>query len=268
LKRAKLLWAVALLHPCLGAPAPLFAQDQAPEAIPGLKEFLQEKLRDPYDYEELRYSAATAVLHDDIKGVVVHLSGRSYCASAGCGALLLEPDGVTFRVITELSITGLPIRVLQSRTNGWRDITVLATGVGISAHRVVLKYDGHTYPDIPSMAPEAGPESEKGSRELPLAELGDTLLFDSMPSPKPGFNCAKASSNVEHLICNLPGLAKADQEMSVLYHQKMAANPNESAQIRRQQLGFLRQRDRCPDLACVVKLYQQRSLELSHAGGN
>jgi hypothetical protein len=265
-KRAKVLWAVALLHACLGAPALLLADAAPSEAVPGLKEFLQETLKD-HAHEEARYSSATVVLHDEIKDILVYLSGNRYCGSGGCTALLLEPDGAAFRIATKLTITRLPIRVLESRTNGWRDITVLVAGGGTSGHRVILKYNGHSYPGDPSMAPAVSAEAEKRSQELPLVEPGDTVLFTGTP-PKPGFDCAKASSKVERWLCDSPVLARTDAAMADLYRQKLAAAPAESARIKSQQRDFLLRRDQCPDVACVLTLYRQRSLELSEAGRN
>jgi uncharacterized protein len=117
------------------------------------------------------------------------------------------------------------------------------------------------------MAPAVSAAAENGAQEVPLTDIGDTVLFPKTFA-KPSFDCAKASSNVEHWICNDPGLAKADTAMSTLYRQKVSASPGESAQIKSQQHDFLRRRDQCPDVDCVAQLYRQRSQELSPSGRN
>ena len=61
-----------------------------------------------------------------------------------------------------------------------------------------------------------------------------------------GFDCAKATRPSEHLICDEPDLARADQEMADSYRQALAAignNPAQRKQFIQSQRDWLAQRD-------------------------
>jgi hypothetical protein len=68
--------------------------------------------------------------------------------------LVLEPKRTSFRVVTETTITRLPIRVLATKLNGWHDISVRVQGGGIQpGYEARLSFDGKTYPSNPSVPP-------------------------------------------------------------------------------------------------------------------
>jgi hypothetical protein len=124
-----------------------------------LKKFLQEFLGDPHPpFEQegaTRYSSALVDLKGDgTKEVILYLSGRMWCGSGGCRMLVLSPEGASYRVVTETTITRLPIRVLNTKSNGWHDISVVVAGGGIQpGYEAVLSFDGKTYPSNPSTPP-------------------------------------------------------------------------------------------------------------------
>jgi uncharacterized protein YecT (DUF1311 family) len=74
----------------------------------------------------------------------------------------------------------------------------------------------------------------------------------------PSFDCAKASSKVERLICGSPRLAKLDAEVTAAYKQARANNP----EIRKSQLQWLAVRNGCADESCLIGAYEQRLTEL------
>lgn len=85
--------------------------------------------------------------------------------------LVLAPEGASYRVITETTVTRLPIRVLSTKSNGWHDITVTVAGGGILiGYEAELSFDGKTYPSNPSVPP-ARPLEVAGKAE------GKTVLF-------------------------------------------------------------------------------------------
>lgn len=66
--------------------------------------------------------------------------------------LVLDPDGQTYRVVTQLAPVRLPVRALSSQRNGWRDIGVWVGGGGIiHGYEATLTFDGRTYPDNPTV---------------------------------------------------------------------------------------------------------------------
>jgi hypothetical protein len=263
------------LLPC----APLaLAADQPSVGSSELREFLREELHDPYGPDDVgtRYSAVAMELHDKVKDILVYVTGNDWCSSDGCYALLLEPHEHTFRVITHFTFINLPIHVLGSTTKGWHDLTVQVRGEGQRPHRVILKFNGETYPN-PSAAYAANAEDETVSTDLPLVAAKGVPLFEPPPAraaamessapstaeaARPSFDCGKARSPVEHLICGNAALAGADRAMAVLYRQKLAANPSSRAEIKGAQRGFLVRRNQCSDVPCVQRTYDERSQEL------
>jgi hypothetical protein len=122
-----------------------------------LRGFLQSYLKDSQAEEDksAEYRASFVDLKDDgTQEVIVYVSGRDSCGSGGCSALVLAPQGSSYRVVTELTITRLPIRVLSTKSHGWRDISVRVQGGGIiEPYDAKLMFDGTTYPDNPSVPP-------------------------------------------------------------------------------------------------------------------
>ena len=87
------------------------------------------------------------------------------------------------------------------------------------------------------------------------------------PAPSPGFDCQRASRPVEQWICADPGLAEADERLNGLYRIALAKPDGDSAvaQLRAQQLRWLRERNRCNSPQCVAAAYAQRGAALETA---
>ena len=108
-----------------------------------------------------------------------------------------------------------------------------------------------------------------------LAGAATALLFSTgggAATAAPSFNCAKASGQVEQLICNDAGLAALDRRLASTYAKAMQRWPAEEA--RRQQtlqIGWIRGRNDCwkadNQRACVQEAYQTRLVELQIQGG-
>lgn len=78
----------------------------------------------------------------------------------------------------------------------------------------------------------------------------------------PSFDCAKASTNVEKMICGDPKLAAADRDTAAAYKVKLAASADESG-LKQQQANWRRSvRDICTDTDCLEGAYKQRLAEL------
>lgn len=89
----------------------------------------------------------------------------------------------------------------------------------------------------------------------------------------PSFDCAKAESSAEELVCSDPNLAVADRELAETYGLALAAARNldagaeeAEATLRATQRGWIGGRDECwkaDDLkACVGRAYLSRRAEL------
>jgi uncharacterized protein/heat shock protein HslJ len=111
-------------------------------------------------------------------------------------------------------------------------------------------------------------EDEWGS--LVFASTGD--MAGSQPPASPSFDCEKAESSAEKLVCETPELARLDRELADVWEQAIARWPEE--EIRRQhatQRGWIKGQDECwkaDDLGeCVAYVYRTRILELRIQSG-
>lgn len=74
------------------------------------------------------------------------------------------------------------------------------------------------------------------------------------------FDCAKASTKVERLICDHPKLGELDSELAEAYRIALRDSPWASAnrRIRAEQKNWIARRDRCQNRRCVRRMYQMR----------
>jgi hypothetical protein len=140
-----------------------------------LKRFLQK-----YDDDRTaRYSRAFVDLNGDGKDeAIVYSTGRSWCGSGGCNTLVLTQEGGTWRLVTSITITWPPIRVLASRSHGWHDISVWVSGGGIRpGYEAELSFDGKTYATNPSVPPARPLAAKVDGKVVILSSEGATPLY-------------------------------------------------------------------------------------------
>ncbi|TLS82507.1 DUF1311 domain-containing protein [Photobacterium damselae subsp. damselae] len=112
-------------------------------------------------------------------------------------------------------------------------------------------------------------EKMKGKRfSLTLLSLFALPTLAATPS----FDCTKASSSVEELICSNNELATLDNTLNTVYKQAMANYPStEKKQQKAIQRGWIKGRNECwksSDVpSCVADNYRDRILELQITGG-
>lgn len=137
--------------------------------------FLHDYLKGPED-KTTRYSVASISLNGKTEDVFVYISGRNWCGSGGCTALLLRPFGASFKVINKFTLVRLPIRVLPSKNNGWNDIAMRVQGGGTAqGYTAILKFNGHRYPANPTVAPTLAPELADAGVDVQLKGEGAPL---------------------------------------------------------------------------------------------
>jgi uncharacterized protein len=79
----------------------------------------------------------------------------------------------------------------------------------------------------------------------------------------PSFNCRRASSRSERMVCGSDRLASLDREMSSQFYSALSrASGSARAELRRSRDAFLRTRERCADAACVEQSYLARMDEI------
>ena len=100
-----------------------------------------------------RYKRADADLNGDGRRESIVYATDS-CGSGGCDMYVLSPEGKSFRLVLDASVSQLPIRLLPTSTQGWRDIGVTVSGGGImQPYMARLRFNGGRYPDNPTVPP-------------------------------------------------------------------------------------------------------------------
>lgn len=146
--RAALLLATLLLWPAQAAAQP--SRDDA------LRAFLQTAFADARtNWAETSYVSAFADLDGDGRDeALVSLHSGLFCGSGGCALYIYTPAGASWREVAELTIVNAPVRLLNTRSGGWRDLAVHVRGGGVEIpHEARMRFDGQTYASNPSMAP-------------------------------------------------------------------------------------------------------------------
>jgi uncharacterized protein YecT (DUF1311 family) len=82
-------------------------------------------------------------------------------------------------------------------------------------------------------------------------------------TPTPSFDCAKASSNIEKMICGSATLAKADADLATVYHSALQqAAGDQLSSIKSAERDFIKQRNQCQTADCVNGVYLTRLAQL------
>lgn len=102
---------------------------------------------------------------------------------------------------------------------------------------------------------------------LALLTAGFCLAAANTWAASPSFDCAKASSDVEKLICKDAELAQLDNSLASLYSTVLKNTPAaEQKSLKAEQRGWVKGRDDCwksDDLrGCVAGEYRARIAEL------
>lgn len=83
----------------------------------------------------------------------------------------------------------------------------------------------------------------------------------------PSFDCAKASTGPERLICSNQELAEADVKMAQVYKQALAVT-SDKENLKREQGDWRRNiRDACSTAKCMLNAYYERMNQLASVGG-
>jgi len=193
---------------------------------------------------------------------VVVVEGRDWCGTGGCNTLVLERSATGVREVASISVTRTPILALQSRTNGWRDLSVRVRGYGDTpGYQALLSFDGQTYAGNPTVPPGRQLPAEAFYEVLIEAEARGQPLFAG-----PSFDCAKAATKVERSICATPVLASLDLGLADQYHFALEGRPGLGGVLEESQVAWLKHRDRsCAEgnARCLEWLYTTRLAELS-----
>jgi uncharacterized protein len=116
--------------------------------------------------------------------------------------------------------------------------------------------------DTATPAEPAAPATSAPAASAPAASASPTLQ-------SPSFDCAKAQSHAETLVCGDARLAALDRQLAALY-KRVQTSPDE-LDIAAEQRGWIKGRDACSRAVdphrCLVESYQTRLVELTINGG-
>jgi uncharacterized protein len=71
------------------------------------------------------------------------------------------------------------------------------------------------------------------------------------------FDCNKASTFAEKVVCSDSRITAMDDELGRLYKEALAISPQKEA-LKTEQKAWLASRDRCQDSNCIMKAYSDR----------
>jgi uncharacterized protein YecT (DUF1311 family) len=80
------------------------------------------------------------------------------------------------------------------------------------------------------------------------------------------FDCAKAATNIEKMICADEGLSALDSQLATVYKRSIYAAIDKGA-FKQEQLSWLKTRNACKDVACLSQSYQSRIATLGASLG-
>jgi len=130
-------------------------------------------------------------------------------------------------------------------------------------------------PAPPRPAPRPTPAPKLARSAPPEREADVPRDYVAPPTPvrvasaRPSFDCRRARSRVERMVCGSDELARADRSMSSTFYAALArADGDTRAELRSSRDRFLRFRDRCTSDACVAQAYADRTAEIRDMAGD
>lgn len=105
----------------------------------------------------------------------------------------------------------------------------------------------------------------------PAGAIASAEVAKSPVNTGPAFDCGKAATNVEKLICATPALGQSDMELASFYKKNLiasaasdgAVNPN---MLKQSQRAFLAVRNQCATVDCLSEAYRKRYEDLAQMG--
>lgn len=90
-----------------------------------------------------------------------------------------------------------------------------------------------------------------------------TYIFSFTHTQAASFDCTKANTKIEKLICSNDELSKLDEEMSNLYRTKISQTTNKHNLSQEQRHWLNQVRNICMDIDCLIASYKSRIKELT-----
>lgn len=107
-------------------------------------------------------------------------------------------------------------------------------------------------PEVEPAVEVSLPEEAVVTEPLPTSEPSKQMTFS------PSFDCAKASTGAERLICSNQELAGLDVQMLTVYKQVLNVSTDKDAEKKVQRDWLENERNICATSECMIKAYQGR----------
>lgn len=148
---------------------------------------------------------------------------------------------------------------VQPAADGTGNVVILGNADAIVVPLATLARRG-----APASAPLVPPELQNEAVEAPAQDTGEPAPEQSPPTASPSFDCSRARTRGEVLVCGDPGLAALDRQMAAQFSAALSdADARQRALLNRTRSRFLTFRDRCDDSECVAETYRGRMREIS-----
>lgn len=158
------------------------------------------------------------------------------------------------------------IRQLAQLHKGER-ISLMCRGNGKMIINVMLDCTSDDAPPAPrhsqTAAPSAPTEPALGAQAADTSSPPGPMAAALSESTTPSFDCAKAHSTSEMLICGDPELAAADRDLAIVYTRAKAAATDQAAFKERVRQQWNYRERTCRDKDCVVRWYADQKAALT-----
>lgn len=147
-----------------------FAEKQSPPdsvLVDEVTKFVKKQKAPPNSvYDFVRTDLNGDGLEDGI--VLFKLPHTHWCGWDGCGMAVFEATERDFKPRATISNVRGPIYVSEMQNQGWKDIIIRVSGTSMRDKNIVMKYDGHSYPQSPMLAP---------TLDIPLSAIPTKRFF-------------------------------------------------------------------------------------------
>jgi hypothetical protein len=121
---------------------------------------------------------------------------------------------------------------------------------------------------LPSSPPPSQPDQSATQVARPEPTKARPPVTVASGAAAPSFNCRRARTRSERMVCADGSLAAEDRRMSAIFYDKMArSDARTKSALRRSRDEFLRNRDRCSSSACVARAYEDRVAQIRQIAG-
>jgi uncharacterized protein YecT (DUF1311 family) len=150
-----------------------------------------------------------------------------------------------------------------------QSITVICTGSGMVVGSPILKDCAIAPPEsshavIPAPTPPQGDTTTPSANVAPQASQPPTAVVDKAKMFETSFDCTKAKSTPELLICGDQELAELDTRLAQLFAQAKAATPDKQAFAEENRRAWNWREQNCTDKTCLAAWYADRKQDLTN----